>query len=915
MVAWQEIPWVRNFQPEVMGAGNQNWSLAQAPSRFIYAGNTEGVLEFDGVRWKLLPLPDKQIVRAVAADDRGNIFCGGFGEFGYWRRDSQGILRYASLSASARSEKAGREEFWHILIAGGEVFFQSFSALYRYDYGTLEELPLPGNVMFMQEIEGKILLPVIGQGIFFKAPGGRFELLPGSEALGDMIISGMAALPGGRLLIGTDRKGLYVWSEGRLTTWDTPVAKQLSKSRINKILSLSDGSFAFGTIGEGLYIGDGSGRILYHIHRATGLQNNTVLALFEDRDGNLWAGLDKGMDVLAMNAPLRFSIDRSGNLGAVFTACSFEDKLYLGTNQGLFFRFLNGKATVGEPPGWTSVPGIKGQVWELKEVDGQLLCGHNDGSFLIGNGTIEKISDVTGGWVTRRHPRDNNLWVQGTYTGLIAFRKSNSGRLRFSHRIEGFDEPVSYLAFDSSGQIWAAHPYRGLHRLQLSADMSGIEEVMKIEHTEGLPTDFSLALSEINERLVLHAGERFLQWDGGVGRWSPFEEAYGYRFNGRETALVSDGPDHFFAVYPEKLVWVGPNRRTTFNLRLVNDRPNIVALSPDKLLFCLDDGYALLGKGSGYDVLPERPVPLITELVVFKNGASRAIDFSALSPGENAELSLASRENHLLVHFSLPVFDRKPAFRWRLSGVGNGWSPWQESGMQEFTYLPVGVYRFEVQSDQSEDIAAITLRIMPRWYQTWYSRLLFMLVVMAAGAGVLYWHRMRLERRHRRLMLERERQLHQQRIQERNEQLQEDVLKKAKDLANSTMQLIRKNELLLEIKQRLSDLKRESKDGRHVQQLGRLIELEISSENDWAVFEENFNSVHEAFLRKMRLSFPELTPGDLRLAAYLKMNLSSKEIAPLLGISLRGVENKRYRLRKKMGLPNDENLVEFLLDF
>jgi DNA-binding CsgD family transcriptional regulator len=94
----------------------------------------------------------------------------------------------------------------------------------------------------------------------------------------------------------------------------------------------------------------------------------------------------------------------------------------------------------------------------------------------------------------------------------------------------------------------------------------------------------------------------------------------------------------------------------------------------------------------------------------------------------------------------------------------------------------------------------------------------------------------------------------------------------------------------------------------------RLINRQLSHEDDWEVFEQNFNKVHEAFFQKLIARFPNLTPGDLKLAACLKMNLTSKEIAPLLNISLRGVENKRYRLRKKLDLPNDENLTEFMLN-
>jgi DNA-binding CsgD family transcriptional regulator len=73
--------------------------------------------------------------------------------------------------------------------------------------------------------------------------------------------------------------------------------------------------------------------------------------------------------------------------------------------------------------------------------------------------------------------------------------------------------------------------------------------------------------------------------------------------------------------------------------------------------------------------------------------------------------------------------------------------------------------------------------------------------------------------------------------------------------------------------------------------------------------------VHEAFFNRLKAQFPDLTPGDLKLAAYLKMNLSSKEIAPLLNISVRGVENKRYRLRQKVHLDNDANLTEFMIHF
>lgn len=897
----QELPQIINFSPQLMQAAHQNWSVAQSPSRYIFAGNTAGLVQYDGARWKVLPLPNRQIVRSVASDKKGNIFCGGFGEFGFWRTDQQGAQEWVSLTNSLHTDKFAREEIWHIVVWEGKVYFQSFSALYVYDYHTVKELRIPGNIMFLQAVGQRLLLPVIGRGIFEHTPGGAFRILTGTEVLGDRIVAGIAAPGPDELLIVTERDGLFRWQHGKLERWNTPAGHALSRVRLNKILALSNGDIAIGTIGEGLYICNSEGRTLYHIHRKTGLQNNTVLALYEDADHNLWVGMDKGLDLLALNTPLRFSLDQSGSLGMVFTAAIHKGKLYLGTNQGLFYRPfpLHGLQT----DQWTSVAGINGQVWELTRIGTQLLCGHNDGSHVIDNGRSYKVSDITGGWVSRVCPQDASLWIQGTYTGLSALRYDNRTGIRFAHRIEGFSEPVEYLEFDPRGRLLVAHPYRGIHLLALSEDKKRVTVVRKWSNAEELPTDFNLRLSTLHGRLMLQSGNRFFEWDHQADTWRDYQPPL--HLDGSELALIPAHDQHIFVVYADKVALTGSEPPAIFHLRLGNDRPNILPLGGHQWLFCLEDGYALWDEKWAPNRHAAFPL-LFTEAMAKSRNQWRHI-----RSGE----TLAPHENQLSIHFSCFAFDRKPLFRQRMPGIREQWSAWRETASEDISFLPAGSYQLEVQCDQSPYTAVFTFRIRPRWYNRWYMRVLYVCIAAAGGFYILRQHRRRLERKHRKQLIERERQLNQQRIQERNEQLQQDVFKKAKDLANTAMHLIRKNEVLLEIKQGLASLQGDARSRATVQQLTRLVEREISSENDWAVFEENFNSVHEAFLRKLKQHFPELTPGDLRLAAYLKMNLSSKEIAPLLGISLRGVENKRYRLRHKMNLASDENLVEYLLNF
>lgn len=146
----------------------------------------------------------------------------------------------------------------------------------------------------------------------------------------------------------------------------------------------------------------------------------------------------------------------------------------------------------------------------------------------------------------------------------------------------------------------------------------------------------------------------------------------------------------------------------------------------------------------------------------------------------------------------------------------------------------------------------------------------------------------------------------------RNEQLSQDVDAKNRELAVSTMSLIKKNELLEIIKE---DLKKSSGDSinRNLKSVITTINKNISNDDSWNKFKEAFDSADKDFLKKIKLAHPNLTPSDLKLCAYLRLNLTSKEIAPMFNISIRSVEIKRYRLRKKLNLAHDDGLVNYIL--
>ena len=142
------------------------------------------------------------------------------------------------------------------------------------------------------------------------------------------------------------------------------------------------------------------------------------------------------------------------------------------------------------------------------------------------------------------------------------------------------------------------------------------------------------------------------------------------------------------------------------------------------------------------------------------------------------------------------------------------------------------------------------------------------------------------------------------------------MIHKDKELANTAINLVQKNKQLNKIKIDLQKIQSELKEElvkNRIAMIIRKIDRETSNDESWSIFETNFEQVHEDFLKRIREKHPDITPKELKLAAYLRMNMSSKEIAALMNITTRGVEISRYRLRRKLDIERTQNLIDYIL--
>lgn len=903
----QEVPRIISYHKNHYEAYNQNWGITQTPEGLMYFANAAGLLEFDGERWRTYPLPDKQVLRSVNADGDGKIFGGGYGEFGYWEADQSGELQYYSLRDQLDRKEADTEEIWNIVVDSQLVLFQSFSEVYAYDYERVFPLDDPGLLLFIRKVGDQWIFPIIQDQLYRWQPNATFTPIAGTESLRNQRVKGIIPHPAEGFWVATEKAGFYRYTpDGQFVPWPTEIDQELKDYQINRVVHMQNGQLAIGTILNGLYLLDPNGALIAHISKESGLQNNTILGLYEDRQGDLWLALDKGIDLLLTSQPLNFYHDVSGKLGTVYTAHLMDNRLYIGTNQGLYV-----KPYEDQESDFQLIEGTQGQMWDLFAYDGQLFCSQNNGTFLVNGTQIQWLFSATGVWRTQPVPGTDHLLLQSTYTGFIVLEKTN-GNWHFRNRISGLQQPIKNFFFDQQGYIWALHGTRGLWRLQVNAPLDSITNLHTFEQGTDLPSTFGLSLNRLDGRLIVGSNNSFFEWDTPRQALVPLDSFQHQVLSGQGLRILAGRDDEWFLYQDKRLRWYkGTAELTEFPIQLIPNFERVICLDSTTYLFCLDDGYATLSQSalSITDREDRSKKPIISKIEVLRPQRRSYFPFRTTSL-QDVPLEFQPAERQIDIHFALPFYSERTLYRHRILDFEDEFSDWSPTATTDISSLRAGDYVFEVQASQSDTTARLPFRVLPHWYETALARVFYVLLALLAALLIWRWHRSRLRKHLAALAREKEKQLQEERIRSNNEKLQADVLRKSQELANSTFNLVRKNEILIQLKEALTNNPRTDH-----RQLIRLIDRHLSDEEDWQMFETNFNQVHEVFFKKLKSAYPDLTPGDLRLAAYLRMNLSSKEIAPLLNISLRGVENKRYRLRRKMELDNDVNLADFLMQY
>ena len=932
------LPDIINYSKQVYSAGLQSWDIRQDRRGILYLANNEGVLSFDGKYWTLYPLPNRTIVRSIEIADQGRIYAGGQDELGYFSPGPNGNLLFTSLAGLLPEKERSFGDVWDICIYKKDVYFRTPGKIFRYTGNAMAVFNAPSEWSYLGVCGEKLLAHDYRNGIMsftnnIWTPVVPVNQLPAGDPVTAILFHGPDSS-----LVTTLKNGIYILSGSGIAKINSPALSQIEKDRIYAATAINHEWIALATNNNGVQIVDIKGNLIQRFTRTEGLQNNNVLSIFLDRQQNLWLGLDNGVDFIAYNSAIKrispYSQDGSG-----YSAIIHNEVLYTGTSAGLYSVPLQPLQDYSFTKGqFTQVANTTGQVWGLATINNMLLLGHHEGAFIVEGNTARPFFNTEKGvWnftpLSTVFPTDR--MISGTYRGLRFFDYANN-QFTTADNIKGLDESCRFVAIDKDNIIWVSHPYHGVYRVK--PDGNNQYQSKLYTATNGLPSTLNNHVYKLNNEVVVATEKGVYSYDPVNDRFIPsvfYQELLGSQ---SLRYLKEDTEGNIWFIHEKQLGVVDRHDKKPQVIHLPELSNKM--LSGFEFIYPVNTNNVFIGAEKGFFLINyekyKKNIPALEVLVrnvrIFNRRDS--VIYGGYSPDSSgiSQPSIAHNWGTLHFEYSSPLFGQQSSleYSYRLRGFDDNWSEWTGKTEKEYTHLPAGSYHFEVKvrNNLGNESAphVYSFRILPPWYQSLWAYAVYFLL-FCIGIYYLYkWQKKKFHLQQEKYEEEQKRlqYLHQLEINKaenelvalRNEKLQAEVDFKNSELATNAMHLVQKGELLTKIKSELNQLMKAVDNEKAASELKKVVKVlgeDEKMDKDWEHFTHHFDKVHSDFVVVLKEKYPSITANELKLSAYLRMNLSTKEIAQLMNISVRGVEISRYRLRKKLGISSEVNLFDFLM--
>jgi DNA-binding CsgD family transcriptional regulator len=612
----------------------------------------------------------------------------------------------------------------------------------------------------------------------------------------------------------------------------------------------------------------------------------------------------------------------------------YKEKLYLGTNRGLYvtdWPIPNAESA----PELKFVEGTQGQVWNLQVIDDQLFLCHDLGLFIVEPKGIKNLDLRVGVWDLQPKAQTKNKFWVSTYNGFYLLGKKSHPNFDIQY-IPSISNSIINFEEDDANHLFLRYSWNELIRVRPDVDQN--QENEKRYGPENFPEDYFI--HKLNDKIVLSSPSGFYAYDQNENFVPDTDLNRIFETTGKSGSFrnILQMKNTIWAL-GENILAVQYNPSDSLlicyhNIPLIANFERLYPVCDSLVIIPNENGFALWNTST---LLKKPDYPLqIMDIMIIKGANSQE---------ENAFLSnlieipkIQYKNNSLHIRYNLINYSNRSKTRFHTQLDNEAWSDYSASDSKTLSDIPAGPHTFRV-ATQLDDGSIVedsfSFIILSPWYQTIWAYSVYLILLFLLIFGFWKFDDRRIKRKEHQMKLAQNKVMElkeeafkvenekkeQEIIRLKNEQLEMDIQHKSQELANSAIMLGRKNEVLIEIKEDLSKIFEKANNAVELSTLKRMllqannkIDENIREDDSFHKFEENFDLVHNNFIRRLSSDYPALTMTERKMCAYIKMQLSSKEIAPLLNISTRGTETLRYRLRKKLGLQG-KSLTQFLTNY
>ena len=936
------IPFIEHFSPKEYQAGILNYKITQDHRGYILVGNNKGVLEYDGVSWRVHEIEGNSRIRSILPDETGKIYIGTQNDIGYLWPNENGEYVFHSLRDLVPQEHAYFDDIWSIYESTRGVVFSCVQGLYIYDGHSISFIPFEKLNILSYPFNNNIYNQVMGNGLLVLDET-SWKLTDQGDFFSDKEVRGINTHSDQHQLISTFEHGIYLVGKHKVKLWANQFFDIFSKNKILVTKRLKDGSYAIGTNTNGLYILDEEGNLMSHFTKGTGLKSRTILDVFEDSSGNLWVGQNNGISKIEWNSPFRLLNEDIGLSGTGYSSYATDSVIYLGTNNGLYYLEIDQNHSTTQVK---KIEGIESQVYSIQEINGDILVGSHIGAYQIISGN--KAREISGGvgWWIFKETNIPSVAIGGGYSGLFLLKKVNEKWIVEKY-FDGFSESSRVMEFDKNDILWMSHGYKGVYSFRFSEGYDSIKEVNYYNDNHGLPSNFGINVFKVNGENIFTSTSGIYYFDERTQSFTPYEK-YNDMIGSNTTIryLLADGLGDIFFIGKgysgvlQKSNWgyeLDKKQTNKIHSLFNDDLERISTFNTDKILFAAREGFIQFDKSftsrysQEFDVAIRQINLTKSDSILFDGNFIADNTVVRFQNSDNVP-NIPYSNNSIHIAYSALEYDEvSPVYRYRLVGYEDKWSEWINTTEKEYTNLFEGEYSFEVQGQNASGIfSAITyykFDILPPWYRSSWALVVYFVILVCFSFWTIYF-----SSRNKKIISKQKIDLSSQgrQLKEVSEKSEEEINKlkndklvseislKKSQLTNTAMHLIDKNDFITSIQKSLDELVSDSELPKVKSKLKRIvsdIEKNKNDNEDWSQFEMLFNEVNNDFTKKIKAQYPKLSPQEIRLCLYLKMNLNTKEIANMSYVTPRAIEMSRYRLRKKLELDKEVNLNDFLMNF